>query len=440
VSNPFDIFLPVFVPFVEFLEAGLIRLAQFTGSGGLAIILFTIGLKIVLLWPSWKQTQSMKAMQAVAPELAALRKKYGKDRERMAREQMQLYKEHGVNPAAGCLPMIPMMIVLIGLYQALIHLSCDPSNAANIAMTYCIPERSYPAFYDSWLWITNLGAPDIPFTIGGIPIPGILPIAMLITQFAYGKLTPTTGAADDPQQQMMMRMTTYFMPIMLFFFSFNFPAGLVLYWTISNIFEILRMGLTMGYYEADRLDKDQRKAEQVAADRLAARNARTKARAPESTPVDGQVAADGQADEEVAADAKTPATAKTPPRTMSETFGLMWKGMPLGFRPLRPENLFSGLLGSPAPSSQNGATSSKRSRDDDDGESADRGGKGQRGRRQQQGNRVAASTAQESAAGEDDAADAEPRSTAARSARPITGGPGRPAKKKGKGKGKGNRR
>jgi YidC/Oxa1 family membrane protein insertase len=165
----------------------------------------------------------------------------------MAQEQMRLYKEHGVNPAAGCLPMIPMMIVLIGLYQALIHLSCDPNNAANIAATFCIPERSNPAFHDSWLWIANLGAPDIPLTIAGVPIPGILPIAMLITQFAYGKLTPTTGSTDDPQQQMMMRMTTYFMPLMLFFFSFNFPAGLVLYWTISNIFEIVRMGLTVSW-------------------------------------------------------------------------------------------------------------------------------------------------------------------------------------------------
>ena len=436
MSNPFDIFLPVFVPFVVFLEAGLIRLAQFTGSGGLAIILFTIGLKIVLLWPSWKQTQSMKAMQAVAPELAALRKKYGKDRERMAKEQMQLYKEHGVNPAAGCLPMIPMMIVLIGLYQALIHLSCDPANTANIQMTYCIPERSYPAFHDSWLWIANLGAPDIPFTIGGIPIPGILPIAMLITQFGYGKLTPTTGASDDPQQQMMMRMTTYFMPIMLFFFSFNFPAGLVLYWTVSNIFEILRMGLTMGYYEADRLDNEQRKAEQVAADRLAARNARTK---PATT--DAQATTDGET-----AEARAPAVAKAPPRTMSESLALMWKGMPLGFRPLRPENLFSGLFSSPAPATQNGATSSRRARDDDDDESANGsssggGGRGQRGRRQQQINRAPASTTQESASGQaDDDDDDEPRRSVARPARPIVGGPGRPAKKKGKGKGKGNRR
>lgn len=247
MGNPFDIFLPVFVPFVMVLETGLKELATFTGSGGVAIILFTIFLKLLLTPLSLMQTKSMKAMQALQPHLAELKKKYPKDRERMAQEQMRLYKEHGVNPAAGCLPMIPMMIVLIGLYQALIHLSCDPTNAANIAATYCDPTRSDPRFHDSWLWIANLGAPDIPFTLGGIPIPGVLPVAMLLTQFAYGKMTPTTGSSDDPQQQMMMRMTVYFMPLMLFFFSFNFPAGLVLYWTISNIFEIARMGFTVSW-------------------------------------------------------------------------------------------------------------------------------------------------------------------------------------------------
>src|SRR6185295_5998023 len=193
VSNPFDIFLPVFVPFVMLLETGLKEIANFTGSGGLAIILFTIFLKLLLTPLSLMQTKSMKAMQAIQPHIAELKKKYPKDRERMAQEQMRLYKEHGVNPAAGCLPMIPMMIVLIGLYQALIHLSCDPANTANISSTLCDPNRSDPRFHASWLWITSLGAPDIPFHIGTVPIPGILPIAMLLTQFAYGKLTPTSG-------------------------------------------------------------------------------------------------------------------------------------------------------------------------------------------------------------------------------------------------------
>src|SRR5690242_13570299 len=180
------------------LENGLREIAIYTNSGGVAIILFTIVLKLILTPFSLMQTKSMKAMQALQPEIAALKKKYPKDRERMAQEQMRLYKEHGVNPAAGCLPMIPMMIVLIGLYQALIHLSCNPDDAANIARVACDPARSDPRFHDSWLWITSLGAPDIPFHIGTVPIPGLLPIAMLITQFAYGKMTPTSGVSDDP--------------------------------------------------------------------------------------------------------------------------------------------------------------------------------------------------------------------------------------------------
>ena len=247
--NPFDIFLPVWNPFIALLETGLREIAIVTNSGGLAIILFTVALKLILLPLSLMQTKSMKAMQAIQPEIAALKKKYPKDRERMAQEQMRLYKEYGVNPAAGCIPMIPMMIVLIALYQALIRLACDPAATTT---TSCDPNHlvEHPEdslFIGPFLWISSLGHPDIPFHIGGIPIPGLLPIVMLVTQFAYGRLTPTSGGSDDPQQQMMQRMTTYFMPLMLFFFSFNFPAGLVLYWTISNLFEITRMGLTIGW-------------------------------------------------------------------------------------------------------------------------------------------------------------------------------------------------
>src|SRR5262249_32308347 len=155
-------------------------------------------LKLLLTPLSLMQTKSMKAMQAIQPHIAELKKKYPKDRERMAQEQMRLYKEHGVNPAAGCLPMIPMIIVLIGLYQALIHLSCNPAGAVTVAGPVCAPSRSDPLFHGAFLWISSLGSPDIPFHIAGVPIPGVLPIAMLITQFAYGRMTPTAGASDDP--------------------------------------------------------------------------------------------------------------------------------------------------------------------------------------------------------------------------------------------------
>ncbi|HYU20974.1 MAG TPA: YidC/Oxa1 family membrane protein insertase [Chloroflexota bacterium] len=240
--NPFDIFLPIWNPLLGAIEGGLRELALVTGSGGLAIILFTVLLKLVLLPLSLMQTKSMKAMQAIQPELAQLRKKHGKDRERMAQEQMRLYKEHGVNPAAGCLPMLPMMFVLIGLYQALNQLANSTAESDHF-------------FRDRWLWIQNLNQPDIAFHIpgqlfnlpDGIPVPGVLPIVMLITQVLYGKMTPTSGPSDDPQQQMMQRMQTYFMPLFLFYISFQFSAGLVLYWVVSNLFEILRMGFTVGW-------------------------------------------------------------------------------------------------------------------------------------------------------------------------------------------------
>ena len=240
--NPLDIFLPIWTPLLTLLETGLRELAIFTGSGGVAIVLFTCFLKLLLVPFSIVQTKSMKAMQAIQPEIAELKKKHGKDRERMAQEQMRLYREYGVNPAAGCLPMIPMMIVLIALYQALIRLSCDPVNPQ-----FCDPADGDARFREAFLWIENLGLPDIPATIAGIPIPGVLPILMFVTQLLYGRMTPMSGSPDDPQQVMMQRMTMYMMPIMLFFFSFNFPAGLVLYWTVSNVFEIMRMGFTLGW-------------------------------------------------------------------------------------------------------------------------------------------------------------------------------------------------
>jgi len=90
--NPFDFFLPVWLPFVMILENGLREIAIYTNSGGAAIILFTIVLKLILTPFSLMQTKSMKAMQSLQPEIAALKKKYPKDRERLAQEQMRLYK------------------------------------------------------------------------------------------------------------------------------------------------------------------------------------------------------------------------------------------------------------------------------------------------------------------------------------------------------------
>jgi YidC/Oxa1 family membrane protein insertase len=208
------------------LEAVLKFLADLTGSAGLAIILMTVLIKTVLLPLSMKQTASMKSMQALQPEIAELKKRYKNDREKVTQETMRLYKERGVNPAAGCLPMVPMMVILFGLYWALQNLSNQDE-----------------AFQQPFLWVPNLHTPDV-IHLGEIPLPGLLPIMMAITQYFSSKMM--TMPTQDPQQQMMNRMTTVMMPAMMLFWGVTFPAGLVLYWFVSNVFEMVRLYFAMG--------------------------------------------------------------------------------------------------------------------------------------------------------------------------------------------------
>lgn len=221
---------------VEPLEWVLRTLAELPGvGGGLAIILMTIIIKSVLLPLSLQQTRSMKAMQALQPEIAELKKKY-KDRERVTQETMNLYKERGVNPAAGCLPMIPTMVVLFGLYGALQNISHSVDGVCSLPCD--------PAFQEPFLHLQHLNEPDILLHLGTLPIPGILPLLMAVTQFFSSKMM--TMPSTDPQQQMMNRMTTVMMPGMMLFWGVSFPAGLVLYWLVSNLFEMGRLYFTMG--------------------------------------------------------------------------------------------------------------------------------------------------------------------------------------------------
>jgi YidC/Oxa1 family membrane protein insertase len=225
-----DSFTPIWNALVvNQLEAVLRFLAQFTHSGGLAIILMTVIIKAILLPLSMKQTASMKKMQSIQPEVAALKKKY-KDREKVTQETMKLYKERGINPASGCLPMLPTMVVLFGLYWALTNLA-----------------HTDPEFQEPFLWVSSLNQPDVfQLPIPGLefPLPGILPIAMAITQFFSSKMM--TMPSQDPQQAAMNRMTTILMPGMMLFWGVTFPAGLVLYWFVSNVFEMARLYFTMG--------------------------------------------------------------------------------------------------------------------------------------------------------------------------------------------------
>ncbi len=181
---------------------------------GLAIILLTVCVKAVL-WPLQnKANKSMRHMAALAPKMQGLKDKYKDDPTRMNQEVMKLYKEHGVNPVGGCLPMMIQLPIFLGLFNMLGQVA-ELRNA-------------------SFLWVHDLSQPD---TVAHIPVLGwpinILPLLMGATQMWLMHITPKTG--DTTQQRVMM-----FMPLIFLFFCYNFAAALALYYTTQNLLTILQ--------------------------------------------------------------------------------------------------------------------------------------------------------------------------------------------------------
>lgn len=179
----------------------------FSGSYGLAIVIVTIIIRLVLLPLMIQQTKSSKAMQALQPEIQKLREKYSskdqKTQQKLQQETMELFQKHGVNPLAGCLPILVQMPILVAFYHAIM--------------------RTMEIKTHDFLWF-SLGSPDY-----------ILALLAGITTFTQQKIM-MGQAPPNPQMKMML----YIMPIMIIVFAVNFPAALSLYWVIGNIFMIIQ--------------------------------------------------------------------------------------------------------------------------------------------------------------------------------------------------------
>jgi YidC/Oxa1 family membrane protein insertase len=194
--------------FLGFLAGPLLWLLQafhgLVGSWGIAIILLTIVVKLATLYWTHKSMKSMKAMAKLKPQLDKIREKHKDDRQKQQVETMNLFKAHGVNPLAGCLPMLLQMPIWFALYRAL-------SVAAEL-------------YQAEFLWFHDLTAPD-PFYI--------LPVFMTLTMLLQSRLTPTT--ATGMQQKILM----FGMPLMFGGFSLFFPAGLTLYISTNTVLTLL---------------------------------------------------------------------------------------------------------------------------------------------------------------------------------------------------------
>jgi len=198
-------------PIRKFVIWSLLWLNKFIGNMGWSLVIFSILTKMVFMPLTIKSTESMKKMSQLTPKINELKKKYKDKPDVLQKQTMALYKENGVNPIGGCLPMLLQMPFFFGLYSALIN-SIHLWNAPFL------------------LWMTDLAMPDTVATIAGFNL-NILPILMTITSFYQQKLT----TADTGGQQ---KMLTMMMPIFLIFIFWSMPSGLVLYWTLQNVFQV----------------------------------------------------------------------------------------------------------------------------------------------------------------------------------------------------------
>jgi YidC/Oxa1 family membrane protein insertase len=186
------------------------------GNFAAAIIALTIIIK-ALLWPLQnKATDSMRRMAALSPKMTELREKYKDDPTKMNQELMKLYKDYGVNPFSGCLPMLIQIPIFFGFYSML-------GTAIELRNS-------------SFLWVNDLSQPDTVAHVLGFPL-NILPLLMAATMFWQMHITPKTG--DAVQQRVFM-----FMPLIFILFAYNFASALSLYWTTQNIISIIQLYAT----------------------------------------------------------------------------------------------------------------------------------------------------------------------------------------------------
>lgn len=212
----------------------------FFSNFGIAIVAFTMLVRLVMVPLTIKQSRQIKAMNGLQPLMKQLQEKYKNDRQRVSQETMKLYKEHGVNPL-GCLgPMFIQFPIWIGLFQAIRQtVPNNPENLVELSgnLYSWLPQvHSIIPINSSFLWM-DLALPD--------PSPFVMPILVGGSMFVMQKMT--TMPSVDARQASTNRMMLWMMPLMFGFFTLNFSSGLAVYWVVSNIIGVAIQGFITGW-------------------------------------------------------------------------------------------------------------------------------------------------------------------------------------------------
>ena len=242
-------------PFTNILLWIYSLLGHGTNTFGIAIILFTILIRAIT-WPlTGQQLKSAKVMQDLQndKEWLGIQKKYAKDKEKLAQEQMRIYKERGINPFASCLPTLIQFPLIIALYESIIRaLASSPLGLLQLARSIYpfLNAAALIPLNSRFLWM-DLGRPEgIPFP-AGISVPFLpygfptLAIIVAVTTYLQTKLTmPPAGAGGaGSQSSAMTNMMSIYMPLLLGWFALNYASGLAVYFVISNVLGIVQYAM-----------------------------------------------------------------------------------------------------------------------------------------------------------------------------------------------------
>lgn len=270
MMNALAFLAPVLGPVLKFIY-------QFVDNYGLAIILFSILMKLLILPLNIKQQKSMEEMRKIQPELAKLNKKYQNDKEKLQKETMKLYEQHNVNPAAGCLPVLIQFPIIFALYRVInrpmsyiMGLSVETIRKIVEVMQWDIDVSTNNLLMMNEIKIAHNMTPEVIAKLGDL-VPGglksidftfmglnlaqtpqfnqfdvlwIIPILAVLTTFLTSKVSmmtqpSATGGAEDTAASMNKGMMLM-MPLMTGYFCFMMPSGVGLYWIVNNILAILQ--------------------------------------------------------------------------------------------------------------------------------------------------------------------------------------------------------
>ena len=234
----------IFAPLYQLFGAILKFFYDISNNYGIAIMLFTLAVNIILLPLTWKQQKSTTKMQAIQPELQKIQQKYKNDKEKLNMEMMKLYQDNNINPMSGCLPLLIQLPIIFILYQIVqkpvTYILGQPTDLVNeIALA------AEKGVNFNFLGL-NLGA--YPNQAYGLLL--IIPVLAGVTTYALTWLTTRQAEAKKTPEQKKrdednstansMQTMNKLMPLLTAFIAYTFPAGLGFYWIMNNIFKMIQ--------------------------------------------------------------------------------------------------------------------------------------------------------------------------------------------------------